>query len=190
MRGKLYLCATPIGNLEDITFRVLRTLKEADLIAAEAVSYTHLDVYKRQVSDIEEIARIVHSFGLPLIVDEAHGAHLPFHPYFPQSALEKGADIVIQSLHKTLPSLTQTGLLHICSQRVSRERVESFLGIYQTSSPSYVLMGSIAACLRYLKTEGRRDFETYTQRLDQCRRKLELSLIHIFSGSSGNPESS
>ncbi len=136
--------------------------------------------YDGMVSDIEEIARIVHSFGLPLIVDEAHGAHFLFHPYFPQSALEKGADIVIQSLHKTLPSLTQTGLLHICSRRVSRERVESFLGIYQTSSPSYVLMGSIAACLRYLKTEGRRDFETYTQRLDQCRRKLEsLKLLTL-----------
>lgn len=62
---------------------------------------------------------------------------------------------MIQSLHKTLPSLTQTALLHLQSELVSRERLETFLGIYQTSSPSYILMGSISACLRYLEEQGK-----------------------------------
>ena len=67
--------------------------------------------YDGVLSDIETIAKIVHEYGIPLIVDEAHGAHFGFHPYFPRNANEKGADIVIQSIHKTLPSLTQTALI-------------------------------------------------------------------------------
>ena len=75
------------------------------------------------MSDIETIAKIVHEYGIPLIVDEAHGAHFGFHPYFPRNANEKGADIVIQSIHKTLPSLTQTALIHMNGQIVDRESV-------------------------------------------------------------------
>ena len=69
--------------------------------------------YDGAVSDIRSIARICHAHRVPLIVDEAHGAHLGFHPYFPESALKLGADVVIQSFHKTLPSLTQTAVLHV-----------------------------------------------------------------------------
>lgn len=136
--------------------------------------------YDGVVSDIGEIARVVHSYGLPLIVDEAHGAHFPFHSFFPQSAVEKGADLVIQSLHKTLPAMTQTALLHLCTDRVSRERVERFLGVYQTSSPSYVLMGSIAACLRFLMQDREKAFESYTELLAQCRGELEnLEILRL-----------
>lgn len=84
--------------------------KYPDIDAVLVVSPT----YDGVVSDIKAIAQVVHRFGVPLIVDEAHGAHFSFgkNNGFPVSALDLGADIVIQSLHKTLPSLTQTALLH------------------------------------------------------------------------------
>ena len=71
--------------------------------------------YDGIVSDIEAIAGIVHERGIPLIVDEAHGAHFPFgkEAGFPVSALGLGADVVIQSLHNTLPALTQTSVMHV-----------------------------------------------------------------------------
>ena len=107
--------------------------------------------YDGVVSDIERIADIVHRAGIPLLVDAAHGAHFGFSPLFPESPVRQGADLVIQSLHKTLPALTQTALLHVCGTLVDRGKVREFERIYQTSSPSYVLMGSIDACVRLLE---------------------------------------
>lgn len=129
--------------------------------------------YDGVVSDIKRISNAAHKYGVPLIVDEAHGAHFPFHDFFPESALYSGGDIVIQSLHKTLPSLTQTALLHLQSELVSREKLETFLGIYQTSSPSYILMGSISACLRYLDEQGKKPFEEFAVRVEKLRKRLK-----------------
>ena len=110
----------------------------------EAVFLTS-PTYDGVVSDIRSIAEIVHKAGAILIVDEAHGAHFAMSPYFPESALSCGADLVINSLHKTMPSLTQTALLHVQGKRVDRERLKMYLGIYQSSSPSYVLMAGMDA---------------------------------------------
>lgn len=122
--------------------------------------------YEGVVSDVQRIAEIVHKRGIPLIVDEAHGAHFGLHTGFPQSAVKSGADIVIQSVHKTLPSLTQTALLHIRSNIVNVSEVERFLHIYQSSSPSYVLMSSIDECINKLKSDGLFLFEPYVKRLE------------------------
>ena len=124
--------------------------------------------YDGVVSDISRIARIVHRFGIPLIVDEAHGAHFGFHPAFPESALAGGADLVIQSLHKTLPSLTQTALLHASPDCLAdTARLERMLRIYQTSSPSYVLMASIDECIRLMEREGKERMEAYADALER-----------------------
>ncbi len=69
--------------------------------------------YEGIASDIQKISQIVHAHGAILLVDEAHGAHFTFSDLLPQSAIELGADYVIQSTHKTLPCLTQTALLHM-----------------------------------------------------------------------------
>lgn len=122
--------------------------------------------YDGIVSDIRRIASVCHDRNVPLIVDEAHGAHFPYHDYFPESAIRQGADAVIQSLHKTLPALTQTALLHCQGELISRHGVEKFLRIYQSSSPSYVLMSSIDGCLRYLAKEGSEIFAEYVKRLE------------------------
>jgi arginine/lysine/ornithine decarboxylase len=122
--------------------------------------------YDGILSDIEKISRIVHQYGLPLIVDEAHGAHLPFSGGFlPASALEGGADLVIHSLHKTLPSLTQTALLHINSQRPEREKIQKYLSVYQSSSPSYILMAGIGSCIKWLQDASAEAFAAYEKRL-------------------------
>lgn len=107
--------------------------------------------YEGLRSNILYISEIVHKYNAILLVDEAHGAHFGLSQYFPASAVTLGADMVVQSLHKTLPSLTQTAMLHLCSERVSAEELGFRLSVYQTSSPSYLLMASIDSCVQLLK---------------------------------------
>lgn len=136
--------------------------------------------YDGVVSDVKKIAEAAHAYHVPLIVDEAHGAHFPFSEAFPVSATACGADVVIHSLHKTLPSLTQTALLHRNSERVSADKLRRFLGIYQSSSPSYLFMAGMDACLRLMQGEGRELFDEYTIRLGDCRERLAgLKNLHL-----------
>jgi len=121
--------------------------------------------YEGVVCDVATIADIVHKAGGLLVVDGAHGAHLGFSDDFPKSAASLGADIVIVSLHKTLPALTQCSLLLICSERADVKAVNELLSILQTSSPSYVLMASIDYCLRLLQSYGAGLFSEYKQKL-------------------------
>lgn len=134
--------------------------------------------YDGVVSDIKAIAQVVHEHGGILIVDEAHGAHFGFHPYFPERANSLGADIVINSLHKTLPSLTQTALLHMNGERVNKEKVRRYLGILQTSSPSYIFMASLDACVDLIEREGDSLFEGYASKLAKVREELK-GLKHL-----------
>ena len=141
--------------------------------------------YDGVVSDIEKIAEIVHEAGCLLIVDEAHGAHFGFDPYFPESANMYGADLVINSLHKTLPALTQTALLHVNGNMVNRRKEKQYLDMLQTSSPSYILMASIDACIGMLEetlethSDARSDykykniFSEYANRIEALRKDLK-----------------
>lgn len=129
--------------------------------------------YDGVVSDVEEIARIVHRRGIPLIVDEAHGAHFGFHPYFPENSNIKGADVVIHSLHKTMPSLTQTALLHINGKIADRRNICRYLDMLQTSSPSYVLMASMDECIRKADEDREALFDRYVDMLAGTREKLD-----------------
>lgn len=137
----------------------------------EAVLITS-PTYDGIVSNVEKIAEIAHRHEVPLIVDEAHGAHFRFSEYFPVSAADLGADIVIQSFHKTLPSMTQTAVLHVCSDRVDVEKVKQFMAIYQTSSPSYILMASIDACVDKMQKDGQQMFREFTFQLEKARQRL------------------
>lgn len=122
----------------------------------EAVLITS-PTYDGILSDVEAIAKVVHAHDIPLIIDGAHGAHLGFVSEFPENPISQGADIVIESVHKTLPAFTQTALLHVCSNRVSTEKIKKYLGIYESSSPSYLLMAGIDCCMEYLEERGRQD---------------------------------
>lgn len=129
--------------------------------------------YDGIVSNVKEIAKEVHKYKIPLIVDEAHGAHFGFNEYFPESSVKNEADIVIHSVHKTFPSLTQTAILHVNGELVDRDKLRKYLSIYQTSSPSYVLMASIDNCIRLINEDGDRLFKSYVKRLDFLRAKLK-----------------
>ena len=134
--------------------------------------------YEGCVKDVGAWAEFAHLHDAVLLVDEAHGAHLGFHPYFPESAVRCGADVVVQSTHKTLPAMTQTALLHNVTGRVASRRLHFFMDIYETSSPSYVLMASITGALRMVRERGDVLFGNYAARLRKIRREL-CSLKHF-----------
>lgn len=119
--------------------------------------------------DIEEIAKIVHSKNKVLIVDEAHGPHFAFNRRLPVSALEAGADICIQSAHKTLPAFTQGAYLHIGSDRADMGRLEYFLEMYQTTSPSYMIMAFLDIARAIMQRQGTRLLDSLLDSLEACR---------------------
>ena len=117
--------------------------------------------YYGVLSDIERIANIVHLHGRILIVDQAHGAHLKFFDYLrnenrlPHRAAENcGADIVVDSTHKTLLSFTGSAILNICTERPDVSRISELLRMLQTTSPSYLLMGSLDVNQQILRMDG------------------------------------
>lgn len=129
--------------------------------------------YEGFTSDIQAIADITHKYNALLIVDEAHGAHFPFSNYFPKSALKYGADIVIHSIHKTLPAFTQSALLHVNSESVNLRRLKDYLAIYQTSSPSYILMTGIDSCIRFLQQNSEHYYREFVDNLKNFRNNVD-----------------
>lgn len=153
---------------------------EPDIRAVVITSPT----YEGIISDIKGIAEVAHAYGIPVIVDEAHGAHLGFGSGFPENAVRQGADVAVMSLHKTLPSFTQTALLHLNTGRVSEEEIVRYLGIFETSSPSYLLMSGMDACVRNLQEDGAVLFQEYRKRLDAFYKDTaDLKKLHVLSAS-------
>ncbi len=143
--------------------------------------------YEGVVSDIASIVALAHGAGVPVLVDEAHGAHLDFSPAFSGGAVAAGADIVIQSLHKTLPSLTQTALAHWNRGLVDGEELARQLAVFETSSPSYLLMGSMDRCVRLLEERGGELFAAYEEHLaafDEAIRGLRHLRVLCHGGDS------
>lgn len=140
--------------------------------------------YEGVVSDISAISKICHKYSLPLIVDQAHGAHFGFCDELPSNALDNGADIVIMSLHKTLPSMTQTALLCTNSPDEIIDRLGKQLSVFETSSPSYVLLASIENCISVIKSRRCELFSEYIDNLRHCYVVLQnlqkLSIISPF----------
>lgn len=162
------------GIHEDIVEKALEEFQDIQAVMITSPTYDGV------VSNVEKIAQIVHRKGIPLIVDEAHGAHFGFHEYFPKSSVEMGADLVIHSLHKTLPSLTQTALLHVNGNRVDRECLRRFLDIYQTGSPSYVFMAGMDSCVCLLEKRGGELFESLRRNLEVFYKQTEsLGCIYL-----------
>lgn len=123
--------------------------------------------YEGVMSDILGIVRVSHRRNVPVIVDEAHGAHLGLFGVFPSGAVRAGADIVIQSLHKTLPSLTQTAILHRNGNLVDGSALYHALDVFETSSPSYPLLSSMDGCVHLLTDAGRPILEMWFQNLER-----------------------
>ncbi len=124
------------------------------------LNHTHFDNQKLAIMtypnyygecfDIREAIEILHEHHIPTLVDEAHGAHFSL-PHFPKSALEVGVDYVVQSYHKTLPALTMGSVIYIHKNAPMKEEVIRYLGYFQTSSPSYLVMASIELAHQFFK---------------------------------------
>jgi arginine decarboxylase len=110
--------------------------------------------YQGVCSNLKAIAELTHSYQIPLLVDEAHGAHFAFHADLPPAALSLGADLTVQSTHKTLSAMTQSSMLHLQGDRVCSQRISKALQLVQSTSPSYLLLASLDAARQQMATAG------------------------------------
>lgn len=111
--------------------------------------------YHGFAADLRAVTQICHDRGIPVITDEAHGAHFAFHPDLPAAAMDSGADISVQSTHKTLGALTQGSMLHLKGNLVNRDNIVHNLQLLQTTSPSYLVMVSLDLARRQMAEEGK-----------------------------------
>jgi arginine/lysine/ornithine decarboxylase len=140
-----------------------------DAKAVLVVSPTYYGV----CSDLQAIAELAHQRQIPLLVDEAHGAHFAFHPALPRAALAAGADLTVQSTHKTLSALTQASMLHVQGDRIDRDRLTQALQMVQSSSPSYLLLASLDAAREQMATQGTALLSETLRLADQARSRLQ-----------------
>lgn len=125
--------------------------------------------------DLTNVIALAHKKRIPILVDEAHGAHFSLPSPFPKSSLEMGADVVVHSAHKTLPSMTMGSYLHVNSSLVNVNRVEFYLQMLQSSSPSYPIMGSLDLARAYLASYSQDDQDSLIKKISQF--KILLSAI-------------
>ncbi|BAQ63345.1 aminotransferase class I/II-fold pyridoxal phosphate-dependent enzyme [Geminocystis sp. NIES-3709] len=130
-------------------------------------------------ANLTEIAHITHNFNIPLLVDEAHGAHFSFHSQLPRSSLQSGADIAIQSTHKVLGAMTQASMIHLQGNLVDRNRLSLALQLVQSSSPSYLLLASLDGARQQMALDGE-DLLTHTINLANIARK-EINKLEYLS---------
>jgi arginine decarboxylase len=140
--------------------------------------------YSGALSNIKEIADLCHSFDLPLIVDEAHGAHLLMPETIGQSALHSGADLVVHSMHKVLGGLTQTGIVHLSEQAIKRfalneNDLRAALNLTQSSSPSYIFLESIDELISSLESPTELEQIAQLERLGAGLRQRLAALKNI-----------
>ncbi|MGV0108275.1 aminotransferase class I/II-fold pyridoxal phosphate-dependent enzyme [Nostoc sp. DSM 114160] len=122
--------------------------------------------------DLSAIANITHQYNVPLLVDEAHGAHFAFHPQLPTPALAAGADLTVQSIHKVLGAMTQASMLHIQGDRINGDRISKALQLVQSTSPSYLLLASLDAARQQMVLHGKMLMSRTLQLADEARTRI------------------
>ncbi|WP_243116465.1 aminotransferase class I/II-fold pyridoxal phosphate-dependent enzyme [Fonticella tunisiensis] len=137
---------------------------------AKAIVLTY-PTYYGTCSNLEEIVREAHKRNMLVLVDEAHGAHLPFSKKLPKSAMECGADISVASLHKTTPALTQTALLNV-NKGIDPDGVRFMMRLFQSTSPSYVLMASIDAARHIMERRGEELLDELLENIYDLKNKI------------------
>ena len=136
--------------------------------------------YHGVACDLKKIAEIVHKYDKILLVDEAHGAHLGLSTKLPPTALECGADVVVQSTHKTLPSFTQSSMLHIQGNRLDRDKLKFMLRLHQSSSPSYLLLASLDLAIMIYETQGKYLMEALLENIEKFNNSaIKQNIIKI-----------
>jgi arginine decarboxylase len=142
---------------------------------AKGLLITNPDYYGLSI-DLQPIASLLHQCDMLLMVDEAHGAHFGFHPSLPRSALSCGADIVVQSTHKMLTSMTMGAILHVQGNRVNVTHLKQTLGMLQSSSPSYPILASIDLARRQIYHHGQRMLTQSVETIRTFRNKVSMRL--------------
>ncbi|MBE7011470.1 MAG: aminotransferase class I/II-fold pyridoxal phosphate-dependent enzyme [Ruminococcaceae bacterium] len=156
-------------NAESV-LKAVEDNKDAKLIVLTSPTY------EGRTSRIDEICRIAHENNMSVFVDSAHGAHMEFMGK--ENPIRQGADAVCVSLHKTLPSMTQTALLMIKGDRAMASYIKEKLNVFQTSSPSYVLMASVSECLDFV-VNGKDRFKCYADNLEKFYEKAEFKSLEL-----------
>ena len=141
---------------------------------AKALILTHPTYYGVINPDMNKVINLAHSNDMPVLVDEAHGAHFVANGEFPVPALQLGADVVVQSAHKTLPALTMGSYLHINSQRVSNDKINQYLRMLQSSSPSYLLLASLDDARNFISSYAHEDHQYFNKKRRQFVESLKI----------------
>ncbi|WP_319419270.1 aminotransferase class I/II-fold pyridoxal phosphate-dependent enzyme [Pleurocapsa sp. FMAR1] len=146
----------------------------------KAVMMLH-PTYQGVCADLKAIAEIVHQYNIPLLVDEAHGAHFAFNNDLPPSALSVGADLTVQSTHKVLSAMTQASMLHIQGKRICDRRISKALQLVQSTSPSYLLLASLDAARQQMATKGKELMNSTIALATKARNQLaEIPNLSVF----------
>lgn len=138
--------------------------------------------YQGVCPDLGKIAAIAHNKNIPLIVDEAHGSHFKFHPDLPPTALELGADLVIQSTHKTLGAMTQASMMHWRESLIDPQKISRALQLVESTSPSYLLLASLDITREQMTTEGEKLWSKTLALANTARQELaQITRLNIFN---------
>lgn len=164
--------------LHGVVLETVKEVLERSPTGSVAAIFVVSPTYHGVVSDIKALSNLAHQHGAALIVDEAHGAHFGFHENLPTPALSLGADVVIQSTHKTLGSLTQSAMLHLAQEsKVNEADLQAALQLVQSTSPSYLLLASLDAARDQAARQGRQIYSRVIALADDARRFVQhLSL--------------
>ncbi|MBM7655778.1 aminotransferase class I/II-fold pyridoxal phosphate-dependent enzyme [Neobacillus cucumis] len=155
---------------------------------AKAIILTYPNYYG-MVYELKKIIDFAHHKQIPVLVDEAHGAHFTIGDPFPVSALQLGADVVVHSAHKTLPAMTMGSFIHINSNLVNWEMIKDYLGIFQSSSPSYPIMASLDVARHYLAAYENNDLKYLLSEINSFKEALtqiETIKVLTFPGNQGD----
>lgn len=178
LAGALPIFLTPTWNKERkrYTFPLEQTIKDTiyNNQDAKAILLTYPD-YFGEIIDLAPIIQYAHEFDMAVLIDEAHGCHFSLPSVPIRSAIDLGADIVVQSAHKMTPALTMTAYLHVNKKRVDFTRIEHYLQMVQSSSPSYLLLASLDLARYYLANYSNKMYEDITLFVDKARQLLEQS---------------
>ncbi|MFM7408190.1 MAG: aminotransferase class I/II-fold pyridoxal phosphate-dependent enzyme [Cuspidothrix sp.] len=186
LSGTIPIFINPEYNEDlDIAYSITPTAVKAALTKhpdAKAVLIVYPNYYG-VCGDLQKIAQITHQYNIPLIVDEAHGAHFHFHPKLPKSALSLGADLTVQSIHKTLGAMTQASMLHIRCKRIDINRINKALQLVQSTSPSFILLASLDAARQQMAIHGKNLLSQTLELANIARNKINtipgLSILKL-----------
>lgn len=153
---------------------------------AKAIVLTYPNYYGVVSRELTAIISLCHEHGIAVLVDEAHGAHFQVGAPFPVSSLSLGADAVVQSAHKTLPAMTMGSFLHIGSERVDAKRIQKYLRMFQSSSPSYLILASLDDARSYLQNYSQPDMRMFNEKRERFLSSLRM-IPHLTVVESDDP---